>query len=377
MSENSNIEWCDHTWSPWEGCQKVSPGCDHCYAEARNVRFGGGTAVNWGVGAPRRRTAPESWKLPVKWDRKARELGTSLRIFPSLCDPFDNAVDSAWRRDFFELIARTPNLDWLLLTKRIGNARAMLNDIVDELSHGLNTWDEMPWGNVWLGATIVNQPEADRDIWKLLVVPARVHFLSIEPQLGLIDLESVAWPNTGGHRVDVLRGGYWNQAPYMAGARSAAFGTPEGGFTNHSDMPATIDAVFAGGESGPRARPTHPTWIRALRDQCAGANVPFLFKQWGQWRPATDATNEQLDAARAHGWVALDGTLHDGSDERAFRPGDEPVISVGKKLAGRTLDGAIHHAFPTNHLPTGSHEGLPGRLVPQPRIVPHAGGKHA
>lgn len=106
----------------------------------------------------------------------------------SLADVFDNAVDQAWRRDLFELIARTPNLDWLLLTKRIGNARAMLYNVIDELSHGMNTWHEIPWPNVWIGATIVDQEEADRDILKLLTVPARVRFLSMEPLLGPVDL---------------------------------------------------------------------------------------------------------------------------------------------------------------------------------------------
>ncbi|CAJ7189942.1 Bacteriophage protein gp37 [Burkholderia pseudomallei] len=187
MSKNSKIEWCDHTWSPWEGCQKVGPGCDHCYAEARNIRFGGGKTINWGPGAPRRRTASASWKLPLRWDRKARELGTRLRIFPSLCDPFDNAVDPAWRRDFFELIADTPNLDWLLLTKRIANAGDMIVDALLQ-QPGLTAAPKWPWPNVWLGATIVNQAEADRDIPKLLATPARVRFLSMEPLLGPVDL---------------------------------------------------------------------------------------------------------------------------------------------------------------------------------------------
>lgn len=344
MSENSNIEWCDHTWSPWEGCQKVGPGCDHCYAEARNSRFGGGTAVNWGAGAPRRRTAPDSWRMPLRWDRKARELGQRFRIFPSLCDPFDNAVDPAWRRDLFELIARTPNLDWLLLTKRIGNARDMLNEVVDELSHGLNTWDELAWPTVWLGATIVNQAEADRDISKLLAVPARVRFLSMEPLLGPVSFDGM------------FASANWRDC------------------TNALEE---LDWLIAGGESGRGARPIHPDWARHLRDQCVAADVPFFFKQWGQWRPATDATNEQLEAARAQGWVSLDGAFHDGSDERVFRPGDERVISVGKKLAGRILDDVIHHALPSDRSTTGSAERLPGRPGPQSRTVSHDGGQHA
>lgn len=323
MSENTKIEWCDHTWSPWEGCQKVGPGCDHCYAEARNARFAGSTPANWGPGAPRRRTAPNSWKLPLRWDRKAAEMGKRLRVFPSLCDPFDNAVDPAWRVDLFRLIAKTPNLDWLLLTKRIGNAREMLNEVVDELSCGVNTWDELSWPGVWLGATIVNRAEMLRDAEKLLAVPSRVHFWSVEPMLG--DLGTIP---------------------------------PE-------VMP---DWIICGGESGPCARPMHPDWPRVLRDQCADAGVPFHFKQWGQWH--TDAflmsTGEpvfrQFDSFQqwvnkastwVNGGVCLNrnGTvLHNGGDfMRARDAGDFPVTIMhrtGKQAAGRMLDGRTHDEFP-------------------------------
>jgi protein gp37 len=125
MSENSKIEWTDHTFNPWEGCQKVSPGCDHCYAETRNARFAGGTAINWGPGAPRRRTSPANWRKPPQWNKTHAEFfaahGRRQRVFcASLADVFDNAVDEQWRADLFALIRATPNLDWLLLTKRIG-----------------------------------------------------------------------------------------------------------------------------------------------------------------------------------------------------------------------------------------------------------------
>jgi protein gp37 len=123
MSANSKIEWTDHTFNPWEGCQKVGPGCDNCYAEARNARFGGGQAVNWGPGAPRRRTSIANWQKPLAWNRAhaafLAEHGRRQRVFcASLADVFDNAVDPAWRADLFQLIEATPELDWLLLTKR-------------------------------------------------------------------------------------------------------------------------------------------------------------------------------------------------------------------------------------------------------------------
>ncbi|MGF6851142.1 protein gp37 [Paraburkholderia sp. CI3] len=177
MSQNSKIEWTDHTFNSWEGCQKVGPGCDHCYAETRNARFSGGVAVNWGPGAPRRRTSPANWRKPIVWNAAHAEFfaahGRRQRVFcASLTDVFDNAVDPTWRRDLFDLIAKTPNLDWLLLTKRVGNVMSMISETA-QYRFDLNCL-EMPClpDNVWLGATIVNQEEADRDIPKLLAVPA-------------------------------------------------------------------------------------------------------------------------------------------------------------------------------------------------------------
>src|ERR1700761_8119735 len=100
MGENSKIEWCDHTFNPWEGCQKVSPGCDHCYAEARNARFGGGEALNWGPGAPRRRTSNSNWRQVLRWNKKAEAEGRRFRVFcASLADVFDNQVPTRWRDD--------------------------------------------------------------------------------------------------------------------------------------------------------------------------------------------------------------------------------------------------------------------------------------
>ncbi|CAJ3445351.1 Bacteriophage protein gp37 [Burkholderia pseudomallei] len=323
MSKNSKIEWCDHTWSPWEGCQKVGPGCDHCYAEARNIRFGGGKTINWGPGAPRRRTASASWKLPLRWDRKARELGTRLRIFPSLCDPFDNAVDPAWRRDFFELIADTPNLDWLLLTKRIANAGDMIVDALLQ-QPGLTAAPKWPWPNVWLGATIVNQAEADRDIPKLLATPARVRFLSMEPLLGPVDLRFHIYSEpTGNFRTH-------------GGKRQLELRRPADG---------GLHWVIAGGESGPGARPMHPDWARSLRDQCAAADVPFLFKQWGEWAPRT--TDEQkllpVPCSRTTSWP--DGTVGCG-DYQSNGDYGKCLFRVGKKATGRMLDGRRHDEFP-------------------------------
>lgn len=320
MSENSKIEWCDHTFNPWEGCQKVGPGCDHCYAEARNARFSGGTAVNWGPGAPQRRTSPANWRKPMKWNRDGAFYaihGHRLRVFcASLADVFDNTVDPAWRADLFRLIADTPNLDWLLLTKRIGNVAAMLREI------GI---DRLP-DNVWIGATIVNQEEADRDIPKLLAVPARVRFLSMEPLLGSVDLRFHIYSEpTGNFRTH-------------GGKRQFELRRPADG---------GLHWVIAGGESGHGARPMHPDWARSLRDQCAAADVPFLFKQWGEHSLAYDRDRDDPDYRRCDRMARLPGRWINLAGGHGFN-GERVHYAerVGKKAAGRLLDGRTHNEFP-------------------------------
>lgn len=318
MAENTKIEWADHTFNPWTGCTKVSPGCDGCYAEAWAKRSG---TVQWGPGAARRRTTAANWRLPLKWNAQAAAEGRRLRVFcASLADVFDNEVSPEWRADMFELIAATPHLDWLLLTKRVGNAHRMLDLTMDAIDRrqalGTAKVERLPWpwSNVWLGATVVNQEEADRDIPKLLAVPARVRFLSVEPMLGPVDLsiplnvcqfdERSAWSPRNLRSHDT--GLHW---------------------------------VICGGESGPHARPMHPDWARSLRDQCAAAGVPFLFKQWGEWLPVELPSGEECYA-------------EDGSDRqfegrvRVQRAGHQDFARIGKVAAGRLLDGLEHNGFP-------------------------------
>jgi protein gp37 len=346
MAENSNIEWTDHTFNPWEGCQKVGPGCDHCYAETRNARFSGGVAINWGPGAPRRRTSVANWRKPLAWNAAHEKFfakhGRRQRVFcASLADVFDNAVPQLWRTALFALIHDTPNLDWLLLTKRIGNAAAMLQSDPPE---GI---DMAALPNLWLGATICNQAEADRDLPKLLAVPARVRFLSMEPLLGPVDLRNVAVPTEH----DQLRQP-WDYEGYKFNA-----------LQEHDDdrfhqAPATIDWVIAGGESGPGARPMHPAWVRSLRDQCAAAGVPYLFKQWGEWTPQDPGEEiREYDCAGvlpngnallySQGYVAPFDTMERLQTAGYVRlDGRTLMHRVGKKAAGRLLDGVQHDGFP-------------------------------
>jgi len=330
MSETTKIEWCDSTFNPWEGCQKVGPGCDHCYAETRNARFGGGVAVNWGPGAPRRRTSEANWRKPLAWNAAHAEFfaehGRRQRVFcASLADVFDNEVPEEWRIDLFDLIRRTPNLDWLLLTKRIGNARPMIATAAAAVEHDdsfVCPWTtKAPWPNVWIGATITSQTEAERDIPKLLAVPAAKRFLSMEPLLGPVNLTDVPMPESG-H-------GHHEFSPIITGSalKRAQWHKP------------SIDWVIVGGESGPNARPMHPDWARSLRDQCQAAGVPFLFKQWGEWVDADHGPND--DAAyegKSDCWAHIEGGHHSGEMGVDFF-NTYPMYRVGKKAAGRLLDG--------------------------------------
>ncbi|AXF86677.1 hypothetical protein DTO96_102432 [Ephemeroptericola cinctiostellae] len=332
MAENSNIEWCDHTFNPWIGCTKVSPACDNCYAASFGNRFG----IEWGSGKPRKRTSESNWNQPLRWNRQAElkqnawekfkgrhpgltdeqliERGFIKPVRPrmfcaSLADVFDNEVPSDWRADLFDLIGSTPHLDWLLLTKRIGNAQKMLNEYFPS---GWGNWvDRYP--NIWLGATICNQEEADRDIPKLLKTPAAVRFLSIEPLLGQIDLNM----SLGGTR--------W------IGGQRGCNGKTNGEHHHDERCGRGIDWVIVGGESGKDARPMHSEWVRSLRDQCAEAGVPFFFKQWGEWiqRHDLQASNSECVGKLWH----------------TFDP-DSSVCRIGKKTAGRFLDGVEYSEYP-------------------------------
>lgn len=218
MGEGTKIEWADHTFNPWMGCTKVGPGCDNCYAEAlMDTRYG---RVEWGAGKPRVRTSPSNWAKPRKWNR---DTPGAFVFCSSLADVFDNEVPQAWRDDLFTLIAETPNLTWLLLTKRIGNAPYMA--------------EHLP-RNVAIGATMVNQQEYDRDRLKLANVRGlfglAFTFGSFEPLVGPVILDS--------------------NAP---------------------------DWIIVGGESGPKARPMDLDWARSLRHQSAELGRVFNFKQVG------------------------------------------------------------------------------------------------
>lgn len=310
MGETTGIEWTDRTFNPWTGCTKVSAACDHCYAEGWAKRYG---HVTWGPHGERRRTM--TWRDPVKWNAQAARDGRRVRVFcASLSDVFDNhrSILPEWRHDLWALIEDTTNLDWQLLTKRPQNAARFAPD----------RWRDGWPPNIWLGTTVENQVEADRRIPVLLRIPARVHFLSMEPLLGPVDLTQINGP------FDALRGVFTDD--------------PEGEF---GDTGQRLDWVITGGESGPGARPTHPDWVRSLRDQCQAAGVPFLFKQWGEWAPgASRQRHEQLtpgvlyEATTVFGdpaWIAAQDA-----------PWSHLLERFGKKRTGRLLDGTEWTEFP-------------------------------
>lgn len=299
MGDKSKIEWTEATFNPWWGCTKISPGCDHCYAERDSKRFAPGL---WGVDGGRRLFGDAHWNQPFTWNARAQRAGKRMRVFcASMADVFDNhpAVTDE-RERLWRVIEETPMLDWQLLTKRVSNVAKMVPP----------TWMLAGFPpNVWMGISVVNQEEADRDVPKLLRLPVRVRWLSCEPLLGPIDLRS----HLEGH---------------------CTLHDFAGGFCVQRDHPEVqrLGWVVVGGESGPKARPMHPEWARSLRDQCAAAGVPHLFKQWGEWLPCGMVTDQPHNTNRSPPGAEIDG---------------HRFVRIGKRAAGRLLDGRTWDEYPS------------------------------
>jgi protein gp37 len=221
MGENSKIEWTDHTFNPWVGCTKVSPGCDHCYAESWSKRSG---LVQWG-NHPRRRTSESNWQKPIKWNAKARDFkhgqGHRLRVFcASLADVFDNQADPRWREDLFALMRECSRLDWLVLTKRPQNLAKMLP----------SDWGD-GYRNVWLGVTAEDQKRFDQRWKHLQNVPGSIKFISYEPAIGPLRLPKRGplpdWLISGGEvavgPAPLIRGGFATLLRIVVGWASLHF----------------------------------------------------------------------------------------------------------------------------------------------------------
>jgi len=309
MADGTKIEWTDATVNYINGCTVYSPGCTNCYAmllagtrlkhhptrEGLTIDTKAGPVWNGVV-----RPSEKALLQPLSW-RRPRML-----FWNAHGDLFHENVPDEWIDRQFAVMALTPHHRHQVLTKRSARMRAYMVALSgldgDQRAERLETaaieatgdafaidrlYDvAWPLPNVWLGVSVEDQARADERIPDLLATPGAVRFLSCEPLLGPVDLKG--W---------IYRG--WD------------------GDIRHARPAASISWVIAGGESGSGARPMHPDWARSLRDQCAAAGVPFLFKQWGEWQYA--------------------GDLADGG---------ERFVKVGKKAAGRLLDGVEHSGFP-------------------------------
>lgn len=275
----------------------------------------------WGPSGKRAVAAESYWNKPLAWDRKAKAAGERHRVScASLADVFEDREELVNPRiRLFDLIDRTPNLDWLLLTKRPEHAGTWL-----EGSRLQGLW---PRPNVWIGTSVENQATANERIPHLLQIPATVRFLSMEPLLGPVDLES------------------WLYGPAY-GSTAGPRGGP-GGQTVTAG-PSPIHWVIVGGESGPKARPMHPQWARSIRDQCVAAGVSFHFKQWGEWAPPDDDTPRGVREIylSQRGGVTPAASPYDPGCPCCHAPGDSQLVRVGKKAAGRSLDGREWSEFP-------------------------------
>jgi protein gp37 len=268
MGATTKIEWTDRSWSPWWGCASVSPECANCNAKSIDRRTGGD---HYGAGKPRKAMSEAHWHKPIVWDRQAARMGTRFKVFPSMCDPFDSECPTTAFDRFMDLIAATPHLDWLLLTKRPRNAA------------GIVTARPLP-GNVWLGVTAGDQARADERIPILLSILAAVRFVSVEPMLGPVDLWR-SLPRAACREDEYRRSDPKWEACGWRGGLHELNRTPDGiascpicGSAAIDERPG-LDWVICGCESGPRRRPMDVQWARDLRDQCEAAGVPFFLKQ--------------------------------------------------------------------------------------------------
>lgn len=347
MGDKTGIEWTEMTWNPVSGCAKVSAGCKHCYAER-----------DWGrlqhLPAYAGRAFTDVATHADRLDQPLRKKRPRRIFVNSMSDLFHQDVPDAFIDRVFAVMALAKQHTFQILTKRpdrmlaylSNGARAELVGIDAEAISGLDRHTEtllqrwpLPLPNVWLGVSVEDQAAADERIPLLLKTPAAVRFVSAEPLLGPVRLSPTC---DAGSRPHPKGGGVTCQQ--CGGSRM------KGGCLG-------IDWLIVGGESGPKARPMHPEWARSLRDQCAAAGVPILFKQWGEWVPRSDCYHTFEDGKScadidpgATRWPCIRIT-EDGDNGRdlAHAGGGDHVYMqrVGKKMAGRLLDGVLHDGYPT------------------------------
>lgn len=338
MAEKTGIEWTDATVNFWWGCTKVGPGCDHCYAETWVARFGGEI---WGVGAPRRKIKGAAAMLNrldndyADWaadaecrNGNAKAFGLPAPLVPlkrrvfiqSMSDLFDTEVPLDWFAEAWGKIVQCNRIEIQIVTKRISVVEKRLAAI------GITTWPK----HAGLLVTVCNQDEADRDIPRLLALKAKLGIpwvgVSAEPLLGPIDFTCI--PD-----------GAMDGIPLAFNALQSV-----------NAAATKLDWIIVGGESGKGARPMHPDWARAIRDQCAAAGTAFFFKQWGAWAPLIDRERDDPDWRQDYSrrfadsdktrWLNVEGG-------RGFHGERFHVMGrAGKAKAGRLLDGVTHDGMP-------------------------------
>lgn len=341
----SKIEWTEETWNPLAGCSLESPGCTNCYA----MKMAGRLEA---MGQPAYQGTTQKSKAGFVWTGKVNLSETALlaplkRKTPtvyfvnSMSDLFHESVPNEWIDRIFAVMALCPQHTFQVLTKRAARMREycqsrfetehgseMLCEAIEEIDQfnsDAGGDHDAPLPNVWLGVSVEDQARADQRIPDLLATPAAVRFLSCEPLLGPVDLtyldlsfvEAREKEPSGLTTLDALSGLHYDD---VNGDIPGILGYPD----------PRIDWVIVGGESGPGSRPMHPDWARALRDQCEAAGTAFFFKQWGEWYPAF-ANDYAVNQASVRETLTVEGTV---------------IHRIGKKAAGRLLDGKTHDAMP-------------------------------
>lgn len=349
----TKIEWVmntdgsrGQTWNPIVGCSVTSPGCTNCYAmnmarrcEAMGTaHYAGTTKVVNGkaVWTGKVAMAPESTLLAPLRRRKP-----TTYFVNSMGDLFHEDVPDEWIDRVFAVMALCPQHTFQVLTKRSARMReyvggsdvvARVGDAAHQMHYdglitepdGIKSW---PLPNLWLGVSTEDQRRADERIPDLLATPAAVRFVSVEPLLGRINLNSLIVCNPR-EMVSATHG--YRCVPDRLGEEWI-----------HAGKAPRLDWVIVGGESGPGARPMHPDWARGLRDQCAAVGIPFLFKRWGDWVPEDQSPEDAI----LPGWARCPWAEKDR--DGGWSQGDQTsVYRLGKRAAGRLLDGVEHNGMP-------------------------------
>jgi protein gp37 len=318
MSDKTKIEWTDATWNPIRGCSRVSEGCRNCYAERTAARFSGPGQPYEGVAKFRNLVAdldiephwtgdvrfiPELLGEPLHWKRPRKIFVNSMS------DLFHEKVTDEWITQIVNVMVQCERHTFQILTKR----PARMMEMARRWWGGSRPLDMGPPHNVWLGVSVEDQKTADERIPALLKTPAAVRWVSYEPALEKVDF---TYALSQCHNFTPYEGDY--------GAALVTRG---------------IDWIVAGGESGPGARPAHPDWFRAARDQCQAAGVPFFFKQWGEWIPLDHWPHDEC--GKPYDTEYKPGKLYLGTHRENMT-----FLRVGKKLAGHVLDGKVWQEFP-------------------------------